>query len=57
MVIDVFARNLKSVLSKAFLESKRTEWVSRLPKISEQYNNTPHTSLDNITPNDAISDP
>jgi hypothetical protein len=28
-----------------------------LPKIIEQYNNTPHTSLENITPNDAITDP
>jgi len=56
-VIDNFAKNLKRVLSKEFLENKSTEWVSILPKIIEQYNNTPHTSLDNITPNDAISDP
>jgi hypothetical protein len=56
-VIDVFAKNLKRVLSKEFLENKSTEWVSILPKIIEQYNNTPHTSLVNITPNQAISDP
>jgi hypothetical protein len=55
-VIDVFAKNLKRVSSKEFLENKSTEWVSILPKIIEQYNK-PHTSLDNITPNDAISDP
>ena len=53
----MFAKSLKRVLSKEFLENKSTEWVSILPKIIEQYNNTPHTSLDNITPNDAISDP
>jgi hypothetical protein len=45
------------VLSKDFLENKDTEWVSILSKIIEQYNNTPHTALDNITPNQAISDP
>jgi hypothetical protein len=56
-VIDVFAKNLKRVLSKEFLENKSTELVSILPKIIEQYNNTPHTSLDNITTNQAISDP
>jgi hypothetical protein len=56
-VIDIFAKNLKRVLSKEFLENKSTEWVSILPKIIEQYNNTPHTALDNITPNQAISDP
>ena len=56
-VIDIFAKNLKRVLSKEFLENKDTEWVSILPKIIEQYNNTPHTALDNITPEQAISDP
>jgi hypothetical protein len=56
-VIDNFTKNLKRVLSKEFLENKSTEWVSILPRIIEQYNNTPHTSLDNITPNQAISDP
>ncbi len=40
-VIDVFAKNLKRVLSKEFLENKSTEWVSILPKIIEEYNNTP----------------
>ncbi len=56
-IIDNFAKNLKRVLSKEFLENQSTELVGILPKIIEQYNNTPHTSLDNITPNDAISDP
>jgi len=56
-VIDNFAKNLKRILSKEFLENKSTEWVSILPKIIEQYNNTPHTSLDNITPEQAIADP
>ena len=56
-VIDIFAKNLKRVLSKEFLESKSTKWIDILPKIIEQYNNTPHTALDNISPNDAITDP
>jgi hypothetical protein len=56
-VIDVFAKNLKRVLSREFLENKSTEWISILPKVIEQYNNTPHSALDNITPNDAITDP
>ena len=56
-VIDIFAKNLKRVLSKEFLENKSTEWVSILPKIIESYNHTPHTALDNITPEQAISDP
>jgi hypothetical protein len=39
-IIDVFAKNLKRVLSKEFLENKITEWVGILPKL---LNNTiPH---------------
>ena len=56
-IIDVFAKNLKRVLSKEFLDNKSTKWIDILPKIIEQYNNTPHTALDNITPNQATSDP
>ncbi len=56
-VIDIFAKNIKRVLSKEFLENKDTDWVNILPKNIEQYNNTPHTALDNITPNQAKSDP
>ena len=56
-IIDVFAKNLKRVLSKEFLDNKSTNWIDILPKMIEQYNNTPHTSLNNITPNQAISDP
>ena len=32
-IFDNFAKNLKRVLSKEFLENKSTEWVSILPKI------------------------
>jgi hypothetical protein len=56
-IIDVFAKNLKRVLSKKCFENKSTKCIDILPKIIEQCNSTPHTSLDNITPNDAITDP
>ncbi len=55
-VIDVFAKNLKRILSKEFLDNKSTKWINLLPDIIEHYNNTPHSSLDDITPNQAISD-
>ena len=53
----MFAKILKCVLSKEFIENKSTEWINILSKIIEQYYNSPHTALVNITPNDAISDP
>ncbi len=34
-VIDVFAKQLKRVLSKDFLENKSTKWINILPKIIE----------------------
>ncbi len=53
----MFAKDLKRFWSKEFLDNKSTNWIDILPKIIEQCNNTPHASLDNITPNQAISDP
>ena len=56
-VIDNFAKQLKRILSKEFLDNNNTNWTKILPTIVQQYNNTPHSALDNITPNDAIKDP
>ncbi len=50
-------KEFKACFIKEFLENKDTEWGSILPKIIEQDNNTPHTTWDNIIPNQAISDP
>ena len=55
-VIDAFAKQLKRILSKEFLENHNTKWVKLLTTIVEQYNETPHSLLDNITPNQAIHD-
>jgi hypothetical protein len=56
-VIDVFAKNLKRILTKEFIESDSTNWIDKLDIIMEAYNRSPHTALDDISPNDAISDP
>ena len=55
-VIDIFAKNLKRVLTKEFIESGSTNWIDKLDAVIEAYNTTPHTALDGITPNDAITD-
>jgi hypothetical protein len=55
-VIDAFAKQLKRILSKEFLDSKSTKWIQILPTIVEQCNDTPHSSLDDISPNEAIYD-
>jgi len=52
-VIDRFARTLKTILHKRFVKYNSTNWVDNLSKIIEQYNNSPHSAINDIKPNDA----
>ena len=52
-IIDRFARSLKTILHKRFVEYNSTNWVDNLSKIIEQYNNSPHSAINDIKPNDA----
>ena len=52
-IIDRFARTLKTVLHKRFLKYNSLNWVDSLPKIVENYNNSPHSSIDDIKPDEA----
>ncbi len=53
-VIDALAKQSKDILSKEFLDNKSTKWINVLPTIVELYNETQHSSLDDITPNEGI---
>ena len=52
-IIDRFARTLKTVLHKRFVKYDSLNWIDNLPKIIENYNNSPHSSIDDIKPNEA----
>ena len=52
-IIDRFARTLKTILHKRFIKYDSLNWVDILPKIVENYNNSPHSSIDDIKPNEA----
>ena len=53
-IIDSFARRLKLSISKAILIThNKISWDVLMETIIKNYNNTPNTSLDGITPNDA----
>lgn len=52
-IIDRFARSLKTILHKRFVKEGSLNWVDYLPKIVENYNNSPHTSIDDIKPSQA----
>ena len=52
-IIDRFALNIKTTLSKLFLRNNNTNWIDYISKIVDKYNNTPHSSIAELTPNDA----
>lgn len=52
-LIDRFARTLKTILHKRFLIHNTTNWIDVIDTIVDQYNNTPHSGIDDIAPNDA----
>jgi len=55
-IVDRWARTLKTILTKVFLENGNTNWTNELDTIVDNYNNTPHETLDDHTPNEALKD-
>ena len=54
-IIDRFARTLKTIITKIMLRDKSKNWIDHIDDIITKYNNTPHSSLNDIKPNDAGS--
>ena len=52
-IIDRFALNIKTTLSKLFLRNNNTNWIDHISKIVDKYNKTPHSSIANLTPDEA----
>ena len=52
-IIDRFAKTIKEKIYKHFSNNDNTKWVDKLNNIVENYNNTPHATLNNMTPNEA----
>jgi hypothetical protein len=44
-IIDNFAKFIKNSLGRHFTHSQKTEWLSYLPTLIKNYNDTPHSSL------------
>ncbi len=55
-IIDRWARTLKTILTKVFLENGNTRWSDELDTIVNKYDNTPHDTLEDHTPNEALKD-
>ena len=52
-IIDRFARTIKTILSNYFLYNNTKVWIDNINKIVDVYNNTPHRTLEYLTPNEA----
>jgi len=55
-IVDRFARTLKTILHKRFIKYNTTNWIDVLASVIEKYNNTPHSSLGDLKPNDITLD-
>jgi len=52
-IVDRFARTLKTILHKRFVKYHSTNWIDHLDSIIKKYNNSPHSSIDDIKPIEA----
>jgi hypothetical protein len=52
-VIDRAVQTIKDTIYKYMTEENTTKYYDELPKIIEAYNDTPHSGIMNIAPNDA----
>ena len=55
-IVDRFARTIKTIFTKIFLRSKTKNWVDSLNKVVDRYNESPHSGIYDIKPNDADID-
>lgn len=52
-IVDRFARTIKTIFTKIFIRTKKTNWIDSLDKIVDRYNEMPHSGILDIKPNDA----
>jgi len=53
-LIDRFARTLKTIFTRLFLQDDMYNWIDNIDEIVENYNNDGHKAIDNISPNAAF---
>jgi len=55
-IVDRFTRTLKGLIKKYSLENKTKKWVDALGEIVELYNDSPHSGLNDASPNEVYDD-
>jgi hypothetical protein len=51
-VIDRFIRTLKERLQKVMIKNKSSNWIDHIDQVIKQYNESPHSALDGLSPDD-----
>lgn len=52
-IVDRFSQTIKNILYRSMTRRETTVWYDRLQQYINAYNNTDHTNLDDMTPNEA----
>ena len=55
-IIDNFAKRLKMVFSKIFIKFKTKNWIDHLADVVRRYNLSPHPSLGELSPDEALEE-
>ena len=55
-IIDNFAKRIKLILNKRFVDTNSTKWIDYITKVITTYNNQEHRSLGETTPNKVVKD-
>ena len=55
-IIDRFTRTIKNMLYKSMLEYNTDKWSNELLPLTRLYNNTPHSGINDSTPNEVFDD-
>lgn len=55
-IVDRFCRTIKTVIARVMTGDNTTRWISKLQNVIDSYNNTPHSGILGIKPNEADSD-
>jgi hypothetical protein len=52
-IVDRFSKTIKNIIAKVMTHNDNNEWINNLETIISKYNDTPHSSICNFTPNEA----
>ena len=55
-IIDNFARRIKTILTSLFLKNNNVVWINSINNIIRHYNNSQHSSLNKLSPNQATKE-